>query len=407
MARLTQVPLATGRSVSGAADSLLDLNRLLARLQQTILQADTERERRLRTSEYERNKAEIVRCEPPFSLFLLPPPTSILLTNEHITPALTPNDRTSSTRAHSWRDLSTTPQADFARKRDLLERLAERLRELEDLSIDSDDDHGGGGGDDEAAGDSDDSEDLLGDSGKIVIQTPSASASEDSRSVSRHAPDEGGLRRGSVREADESGIRNSPPDSASHASHRAEPIAQTQAPASTPTPTPIPQPEPQATETTTSQTLRPRGAAAASAAAATMTHDRGNTTARRELFGDRGSAATGAEAGTTATTEAILDHHRAEQDALTESLVQMASALKKSSQAFSTSLESERGVLDAAGQGLARNETGLEAAARRMGALRRATEGRGWWGRVLLYAWIGGLAVLAVLIVFVLPKLRF
>ena len=61
MARLTQGPLVSGRSVSSAADSLVDLNRLLARLQQTILQADAERERRLRTSEYERNKAEIVR----------------------------------------------------------------------------------------------------------------------------------------------------------------------------------------------------------------------------------------------------------------------------------------------------------------------------------------------------------
>ena len=292
-------------------------------------------------------------------------------------------------------------QADFARKRDLLERLAERLRELEDLSIDSDDDHGGGNEDDgEAAGDSDDSEDLLGDNGKVVIQTPSASTSEDSRSVSRHAPDEARSR------------SDGPLEPTPHASHRAEPPVQTQSPSPAPAPTPTAttQSAPQPTETTTSQTLRPRGAAAAAGAAAAMTHDRGNTTARRELFGDRGSAggaATGTETGTTATTEAILDHHRAEQDALTESLVQMASALKKSSQAFSTSLESERGVLDAASQGLARNETGLEAAARRMGALRRATEGRGWWGRVLLYAWIAALALLAVLIVFVLPKLRF
>lgn len=312
-------------------------------------------------------------------------------------------------------------QADLSRHRDLYERIAERLRELEDISVDSDDDDH----DDGEAGDSDDSEDLLGASGKIVIQTPSASTSEDSRSVSRHAPDDGGVGRGLAEDADEAAdestvlpeprTRNTPPDFGTHTTSRVElpPPAQTQAP--TPTPTAQPQTQPtETTTTTTSQNLRPRGAASTAQASTTTALDRGNTATRRELFGDRTAASptravttTATAAGTTATTEAILDHHRAEQDALTESLVRMAASLKQSSQAFSTSLESERGVLDAAGQGLARNESGLEAAARRMGALRRATEGRGWWGRVLLYAWIAGLAVLAILIVFVLPKLRF
>jgi hypothetical protein len=60
MARLTQVPITPKRSVSNP-DSLTDLTRLLARLQQNILHADAEREHRLRTSEYERSKARIVR----------------------------------------------------------------------------------------------------------------------------------------------------------------------------------------------------------------------------------------------------------------------------------------------------------------------------------------------------------
>lgn len=59
MARLTQAPMTPRRAASGP-DSLTDLNRLLARLQQNILQASAEQERRLRTSEYERNKASIV-----------------------------------------------------------------------------------------------------------------------------------------------------------------------------------------------------------------------------------------------------------------------------------------------------------------------------------------------------------
>jgi hypothetical protein len=60
MARLTQAPMTPRRSVSNP-DSFTDLNRLLARLQQNILHADAEREHRLRTSEYERTKAGIVR----------------------------------------------------------------------------------------------------------------------------------------------------------------------------------------------------------------------------------------------------------------------------------------------------------------------------------------------------------
>lgn len=79
MARLTHAPVTPRRSVSGP-DSLTDLTRLLDRLQQSILHADAERERRLRTSEYERNKAGIVsaapllarREEPPSRLTVLP-----------------------------------------------------------------------------------------------------------------------------------------------------------------------------------------------------------------------------------------------------------------------------------------------------------------------------------------------
>lgn len=69
MARLTHVPIAPPRrSVSDPNSSLTDLNRLLARLQQTVLHADSEREKRLRTSEYERNKAGIVRFTFALSL---------------------------------------------------------------------------------------------------------------------------------------------------------------------------------------------------------------------------------------------------------------------------------------------------------------------------------------------------
>jgi Membrane fusion protein Use1 len=109
----------------------------------------------------------------------------------------------------------------------------------------------------------------------------------------------------------------------------------------------------------------------------------------------------------TATTEALLTHNRTEQESLTSSLLNMASALKASSQAFSSSLESEKTVLDSATSGLDKNELGLEAAQRRMGLLRRMSEGKGWWGRMVMYAWIALLMVIALVIVFVLPKFRF
>lgn len=60
MARFTYDPLAPPARAK-IADPMVDLNRLLDRLQQTILRADTDRERRLRSSEYERQKLQFVR----------------------------------------------------------------------------------------------------------------------------------------------------------------------------------------------------------------------------------------------------------------------------------------------------------------------------------------------------------
>ncbi|CRG89642.1 hypothetical protein PISL3812_06681 [Talaromyces islandicus] len=110
---------------------------------------------------------------------------------------------------------------------------------------------------------------------------------------------------------------------------------------------------------------------------------------------------------TTSTTETTLSTHRAEQESLTDSLINLASQLKASSQAFQSSLENEKSILDRAVEGLDRNVTGLDAAGQRMGVLRRMSEGRGWWGRMLMYAWIFGLWLVAIAIVYLGPKLRF
>lgn len=106
-------------------------------------------------------------------------------------------------------------------------------------------------------------------------------------------------------------------------------------------------------------------------------------------------------------TEKLLSHNRIEQEDLTASLLSMAQALKASSRAFASSLESEKEILDRASEGLEKNTAGMEAAEKRMGALRRMTEGKGWLGRMLMYAWIMGLMMIALIIVGFLPKLRF
>ncbi|KKK20728.1 hypothetical protein ARAM_002726 [Aspergillus rambellii] len=106
-------------------------------------------------------------------------------------------------------------------------------------------------------------------------------------------------------------------------------------------------------------------------------------------------------------TEVALSSDRLEQETLTTSLLSLATQLKTSSQAFHDSLEAEKSVLTRAVDGLDRTTGNMKTAEQRMGMLRRMTEGKGWWGRMMLYAWIFGLWVVAVLIVFVGPKLRF
>lgn len=92
---------------------------------------------------------------------------------------------------------------------------------------------------------------------------------------------------------------------------------------------------------------------------------------------------------------------------MTERLVSLARALKDSSTQFSSSLDNDTETLKRAVDGLDKNTTGMDAAGQRMGLLKRMSEGKGWWGRMMLYAWIAGLWVFAILLVFVGPKLRF
>lgn len=115
---------------------------------------------------------------------------------------------------------------------------------------------------------------------------------------------------------------------------------------------------------------------------------------------------TGSQVSST-MAESLLTENRTEQEAITMSLLSMAQQLRESTQTFSSSLESEKDILNRATTGLEQNVTGMEAAQGRMGFLRRMTEGKGWLDRMMLYAWIFGLMFVALSIVLFLPKLRF
>ncbi|TGO08489.1 hypothetical protein BTUL_0206g00090 [Botrytis tulipae] len=248
-------------------------------------------------------------------------------------------------------------QADLVRKRHLIQRLGERLEELRELA-----------NYEEEGEDSSEGEDLLG----IAQDTPSETTDEMmNTSEERSIP--------------------SPTD------YTSSPIVQTEldsAPAQIQT---------QTSQTPEPSTLRSRNPRAelfekSSNQAFTTSTSTSTSTYR---------PAPTPSSTTTATTETLLTHHRTEQEDLTNSLLSMAQELRARSQTFASTLASDSSVLDSAIAGINKNELGLEAASKRMGYLRSMTEGRGWWGRMMMYAWIAGLAVLAVLVVFVMPKLRF
>ncbi|OQE00365.1 hypothetical protein PENVUL_c053G08361 [Penicillium vulpinum] len=97
------------------------------------------------------------------------------------------------------------------------------------------------------------------------------------------------------------------------------------------------------------------------------------------------ATATGSNANKISETETELSTHRMEQEDLTSSLLTLASQLKSSSQSFQATLEGEKSALDRAVSGIDRTSSTMEAAGKRMGMLRKMTEGKGLWGRMMLF----------------------
>ena len=137
---------------------------------------------------------------------------------------------------------------------------------------------------------------------------------------------------------------------------------------------------------------------------------------KHELFGarrrrgndanDKPNATTSGFSNLENTEKVLLNDSRTHED-LTTSLVSMAAQLKQQARAFQGALELDKGLLDRALEGLDRNVSGMAAASKNMQFLRRMSEGQGWLGRMKLYLMIIGLWTAAILLVFVMPKLRF
>lgn len=262
-------------------------------------------------------------------------------------------------------------QADLDQKRELLEHVVDRLRDLEEMSAHAEDDDASSEGDD-----------ILGE----IIATPSESM--DSRSTDFPA-------QGTGDDDEEDGIPEADLPTQPQARGRGEKIVET-----------LDEVISEKPETVTSSTLRPRGNQPTTSdpeKQSGVLDTAQSTGAQRSLL----LGARSTEVSDISTKEAILDRERREQEEITEAMSRLTKELRMSSIRFSESLDEDREVTRQAGEGIGKNELSMEAAARRMGALAKMTEGKGWWGRIILYAWVYGLMVVLVLVVFVLPKLRF
>ncbi|KAF2486715.1 hypothetical protein BDY17DRAFT_246659 [Neohortaea acidophila] len=294
--------------------STVTLNRLLSRLDSTLLQSsDASQLARLRGSQYERNK---VASNVEYARTLL----------------LTLEKQSSTIRVQTQRQQA---QADLQQKRELIKRLNARLLELNQLG-------------DEEFGDDDSEEDE-----EEGIKPSYAPARIDAKD---------GLDTGDFGSAPEPEAPPDPP-------------------------------------------LQPPDLRARKPLQSSDNRDAASTTAREQLFSK--SAPPSQSSATLPQTETLLSHNRTEQENLTSGLLSLARALKQSSLQFSSSLEAEKEVLKRAEGGLDKSAQGMEAAEKRMGLLRKMSEGQGWWGRMKLYAFIFGLWVACFLVVFIGPKLRF
>lgn len=354
MARSPNSPVAAA-GTAAKQNLLLELDRFLGRLDQSILKATAEQERRLRRDEFERTKVR----------FDIETARTLLTGSEKDSLAIKVVSRRQEL------------QAELVRKRELIEQLLERVQDLEDIGLE-DDDSGSEG------------EDILAD----IILTPSESM--DSRSAG--GPGESASDGAADGEAEtENSSSSEPPPPAGE-----EPAASF---ADGQRRRPFGSPVSEVPGTATSQTMRSRASRYHDERERDMDNDTAQTTSASTRLFESSKAASSLSA--TATEEAILDLHRKEQEALSDDILRMATELKTKSLSTSRLLEQDKDVLSRVGESLDTTDRNMESAGRRMSTLSKLTEGRGWWGRMLLFAMVYGMMALLVLMFLLLPKLRF
>lgn len=105
--------------------------------------------------------------------------------------------------------------------------------------------------------------------------------------------------------------------------------------------------------------------------------------------------------------EQSLLNESKEHESLTTNLLDMAAQLKQQARQTQFTLSEDKGLLSRALEGLDQNVAAMGIASKGMKTLQRMNEEQGFWGRLKLQALIAGMWLLAIMLVFIGPKLRF
>ena len=106
------------------------------------------------------------------------------------------------------------------------------------------------------------------------------------------------------------------------------------------------------------------------------------------------------------TEKSLLSSSR-EHENITSSLLSMAAQLKQQAKQFDFTLDQDKGLVDRALEGLDSNVAAMGLASKGIKTLQRMSEEQGFFGRLKLQLFIVAMWVALVLLVFVVPKLRF
>lgn len=104
--------------------------------------------------------------------------------------------------------------------------------------------------------------------------------------------------------------------------------------------------------------------------------------------------------------ESLLNASK-EHESITTNLLDMAAQLKQQARQTQFTLSEDKGLLSRALEGLDQNVAAMGIASKGMKTLQRMNEEQGFWGRLKLQLLIAGMWLVAVMLVFIGPKLRF